>query len=75
MNLQRVTLADLIAGVSEDRCLSCPPDRVCAWACAQGLGVIDNWISAIRAHELAWPANPDIAPVHRALWECYNSVQ
>jgi hypothetical protein len=72
MNMVSGTLADLIAGASEDRCRNCPPDRVCAWACCQGMGVIDNWISIMRANELAWPIDPGVAFERQALWECYN---
>ena len=63
----RVTLADLINGITEDICQGCPPDRVCAWACRQGMGVTDNAIAAL----LGFPLDTDTGFVQRALCECY----
>lgn len=59
--------------VDPTRCATCPPDRVCAWACEQGWGVVDVLISK------SLPV-PDEAPdeasrdpaLNQALWESYN---
>ena len=67
---QSFTLAELVAGMAEDRCKGCPPDRVCAWACKHGMGVIDNAIAAALNLSLDEPLE-DIAPVQQALCECY----
>lgn len=70
MASQTFTLAELVAGMTEDRCRGCPPDRVCAWACQQGMGVIDNAIAATLSLPLDEPLE-DIELVRQALCECY----
>jgi hypothetical protein len=53
--------------MSEEQCKGCPPDRVCAWACRQGMGVTDNAIAEL----LGFPLDADADFVQRALCECY----
>ena len=67
----RVTLADLINGMAEDVCQGCPPDRICAWACRQGMGVADNAIAEMLGFPLDEPLDADADFVRRALCECY----
>jgi hypothetical protein len=61
-------LTNLIGPMSEEQCKGCPPDRVCAWACRQGMGVTDNAIAAM----LGIPLDADADFVRRALCECYS---
>ncbi|HET7090686.1 MAG TPA: hypothetical protein VFL17_18795 [Anaerolineae bacterium] len=68
----QITLADLVAGASEERCLGCPPDRVCAWACWQGMGVADNAIAEMLGFPLDEPLDADDEFVRQALCECYT---
>jgi hypothetical protein len=61
---------------SRYQCDCCPPDRVCAWACVQGAGVMDIIAGASLALEgvpdgtHAAPEPPGCDP---ALWDCYNA--
>ena len=67
----RVTLADLINGMAEDVCQGCPPDRICAWACRQGMGVADNAIAEMLGFPFDLPLDADADFVRRVLCECY----
>jgi hypothetical protein len=61
---------------SECRCENCPPDRVCAWACLQGAGVIDILIGAALEQDLNWTQADQEAGVeaaHWALWDSFNA--
>lgn len=66
----------LLYRASESRCASCPPDRVCAWACIQGTGVEDIVIGAMLEQSQNWTlrtSDPESATVQQALWDTYNS--
>jgi hypothetical protein len=66
----------LLCRASESRCASCPPDRVCAWACIQGTGVEDIVIGAMLEQSQNWPlrsSDPECTAAQQALWETYNS--
>jgi hypothetical protein len=59
---------------SPARCTACPPDRVCAWDCEQGLSIPDIEYGAqlLLDGKLDAPVlAPDADP---ALWERYNGV-
>jgi hypothetical protein len=62
--------------VDPQRCMECPPERVCAWACQQGWGAHEILIemSLIDQGVLSPHPNPqvDIDNVRNALWEDYN---
>jgi len=70
-------LAHAIGPRSNDCCGNCPPDRVCAWDCEQGMGVLEILLGqalaerARRAPPIVMP-DPELAPISAALWECYN---
>ncbi len=72
MTTQPITLADLVAGASEERCLGCPPDRVCAWACKQGFSVTDSAALAMLEIPLGFALDADIDAIRQALCDCYN---
>lgn len=61
---------------SEHHCGCCPPQRVCAWDCVQGAGMMDILYGAILALEGASSGVGRAAsePTHTALWECYNAL-
>ncbi|NLF76003.1 MAG: hypothetical protein GX573_09915 [Chloroflexi bacterium] len=66
----------LLCRASETRCASCPPDRVCAWACVQGTSVEDIIIGAMLEQGLDWAlrtSDAECATAHQALWETFNS--
>lgn len=66
----------LLARASAYRCATCPPERVCAWACIQGAGMEDIVAGAALAERLGpLPTGPqveDITSVRLCLWERYN---
>ena len=73
----QATLAQVVGPVECDNCENCPPDRVCAWDCEQGLGMLEILLGQALAEEarLARPIvmpDPNLAPISEALWETYN---
>lgn len=59
---------------SPARCAACPPDRVCAWDCEQGLSIpdIEHGARLLREGRLAAPSlSPEAEP---ALWTRYNAL-
>ncbi|MEP0762121.1 MAG: hypothetical protein HRF48_05215 [Chloroflexota bacterium] len=66
----------LLERASDCRCAHCPPERVCAWSCVQGLSPFDIVIGAALEQSDSWalqtPA-PGQEAVHQALWETYNA--
>lgn len=61
---------------SESRYRHCPPERVCAWACVQGIGIPDVVIGAALAlADVPGSGDPGIEPTRQALWDRYNTVQ
>jgi hypothetical protein len=57
------------------RCASCPPDRVCAWSCEQGLSIPDIEVGAqllLEGKLDAQVLQPDVDP---ALCARYNDVR
>ncbi len=66
----------LLRQTNESRCATCPPDRICAWACVQGAGVEDIVIGAMLEQSQSWAlqtSEPETAAAQQALWETYNS--
>jgi hypothetical protein len=62
---------------SPHRCLECPPERICAWACVQGASVEEIVVGAmLTLEDRASPAlpfhEPDIQPITEAIWDSYN---
>jgi hypothetical protein len=65
----------LLIRPSESRCQRCPPDRVCAWACAQGAGIEDILIGAVLEQSRSWAlesAEPAVKATDQALWDLFN---
>jgi len=60
---------------SECRCENCPPERVCAWACVQGMNIEDIIIGAMLEDSTNWAfqtERPEAEPVRQALWNSFN---
>ncbi len=54
------------------RCKDCPPERVCAWDCEQGQGVLEIMMGEALA-ELARVSSPsEPEPAQQALYEIYT---
>jgi hypothetical protein len=66
----------LLTHVRESRCQNCPPERVCAWACAQGTSYPDMLTGAVLEQSRSWalesPGTGADAP-DPALWDAFNS--
>ena len=58
------------------RCRDCPPDRVCAWDCVQGMNTADIVIGATLALErqviTSEPEEEEDEFVFEGLWRTYN---
>ena len=54
------------------RCQTCPPDRVCAWCCAQGWSLFEME-AELEANCTCFEASelPEL-PESDGLWEAYN---
>lgn len=63
-----------IEPVDQARCDDCPPERVCAWDCEQGQGVLEIMMGEALADEARQPVKiePDVAVIERALYEIYT---
>jgi hypothetical protein len=63
-----------IGPVDQERCDDCPPERVCAWDCEQGQGVLEIMMGEALIAEARRPikTEPDVAPIERALYEIYT---
>ncbi len=61
-----------VGPVDQERCEACPPERVCAWDCEQGQGVLEILMGealAERARQYL-PIEPE--PTQQALYEIYT---
>jgi hypothetical protein len=63
-----------IGPVDQERCDNCPPERVCAWDCEQGQGVLEIMMGEALADQAREPLElePDADPIERALYEIYT---
>jgi hypothetical protein len=60
-----------------DICASCPPDRICAWSCLQGIGISDAVVGAallLDGRLNPQPDEPEPAEeaAQDALWDSFN---
>ena len=60
--------------IDQSRCADCPPERVCAWDCEQGQGVLEIMMGEALAVEARQPigTEPDVEQIERALYEIYT---
>lgn len=67
---------DEIGPVDQARCDDCPPERVCAWDCEQGQGVLEIMMGEALADQARGaarqPIEPEVEPIERALYEIYT---
>ncbi len=63
-----------IGPVAQDRCDNCPPERVCAWDCEQGQGVLEIMMGEALAEQARrdWPIAVNSDLVQQALHEAYR---
>jgi len=62
--------------VDRSRCDDCPPERVCAWDCEQGQGVLEIMMGEALAEQARSAAREPIGleaePIERVLYEIYT---
>ena len=60
--------------VDQSRCDDCPPERVCAWGCEQGQGVLEIMMGEALAEQarLPLPTESEAEPAQQALYEIYT---
>lgn len=65
-----------LGAVDRDRCEACPPERVCAWDCEQGQGVLEIMMGEALAEQARLAARESIGleaePIDRVLYEIYT---
>ncbi len=63
-----------IEPVDQDRCNNCPPERVCAWDCEQGQGVLEIMMGEALAEQarLHLRVEPEVEPIEQVLYEIYT---
>ena len=63
-----------IEPVDQARCDDCPPERVCAWDCEQGQGVLEILMGEALTDDARRPnkTEPDVVVIERALYEIYT---
>ncbi len=65
---------EAIKPVDQARCDNCPPERVCAWDCEQGQGILEILIGEALAEQARLPYRPEreADPAQQALYEIYT---
>ena len=63
-----------VGPVDQDRCDDCPPERVCAWDCEQGQGVLEVLMGEALAEQARQQLGiePEVEPAQQALYEVYT---
>lgn len=63
-----------IEPVDQDQCDNCPPERVCAWDCEQGQGVLEIMMGEALAEQarLPLPTESEAEPAQQVLYEIYT---
>ena len=66
-------LADKAIGpVDQARCDNCPPERVCAWDCEQGQGVLEIMMGEALAEQARLMPPVGSEPTQQALYDIYT---
>ncbi|MBP7689848.1 MAG: hypothetical protein KA765_18165 [Thermoflexales bacterium] len=67
-------VSKFVEPVDQARCDDCPPERVCAWDCEQGQGVLEIMMGEALTAEARQPlkVEPDVVVIERALYEIYT---
>ncbi len=63
-----------VGPVEQAHCDDCPPERVCAWDCEQGQGVLEILMGEALTDDARRPlkTEPDVVVIERALYEIYT---
>ena len=61
-----------IGPVDQARCDDCPPERVCAWDCEQGQGVLEIMMGEALAEQARTTLPVGSEPTQQALYDIYT---
>ena len=61
-----------IGPVDQARCDDCPPERVCAWDCEQGQGVLEIMMGEALAEQARLTLPSGSEPTQQALYDIYT---
>ena len=61
-----------IGPVDQELCDDCPPERMCAWDCAQGQGVLEILMGEALAEQARAMPAVDREPTQQALYDIYT---
>ena len=61
-----------IGPVDQARCDDCPPERVCAWDCEQGQGMLEIMMGEALAEQARLMLPIDSEPAQQALHDIYT---
>ena len=61
-----------VGPVDQARCDNCPPERVCAWDCEQGQGVLEIMMGEALAEQARLQLPVGSEPTQRALYDIYT---
>ncbi len=67
----------VVSCLDPERCASCPPDRVCAWACQQGWSAVETarFLEFLQTRSEQPGGLPDMPAgdcLAEALWDSFN---
>ena len=65
-------LAKAINPIVQERCDDCPPERVCAWDCEQGQGVLEIMMGEALAEQARQKLPVESEPTQQALYDIYT---
>ena len=63
---------DEIGPVDQARCDDCPPERVCAWDCEQGQGVLEILMGEALTEQARLTIPIGSEPTQQALYDIYT---
>ncbi|HTP11813.1 MAG TPA: hypothetical protein VMP08_26345 [Anaerolineae bacterium] len=61
-----------VGPVDQSRCDDCPPERVCAWDCEQGQGVLEIMMGEALAEQARTKLPEGSEPTQQALYDIYT---
>jgi hypothetical protein len=61
-----------VGPVDQSRCDDCPPERVCAWDCEQGQGVLEIMMGEALAEQARAMQPIGSEPTQQALYDIYT---
>jgi hypothetical protein len=62
----------VVEPVNQDRCADCPPERVCAWDCEQGQGLLEILMGEALAEQARLMLPVGSEPTQQALYDIYT---